>query len=166
MKVLIYAVLITLLIPVQSILLPHVSVWDVKPDLGFILVCLVGLFDGEMEGLLVGMAVGLAMNLFSAEDLVVGIATKGGLGYAAGLAGRQLVYLSPVILVVGLFAASCVVGVLTAFTLRLSDEHVLRWGIATVVLPEACYNAVIGGALYWALWSRLNIERWVSEYRI
>lgn len=166
MKVFIYAVLIAILIPVQSILLPHVSVWDVKPDLGFILVCLVGLFDGELEGLLVGMAVGLAMNLFSAEDLVAGIATKGGLGYAAGLAGRQLVYLSPVVLVAGLFVASCIVGLLTAFTLRLSDEYSIVWGISTIVLPEACYNAVIGGALYWAVWSRLNIERWVSEYRI
>jgi hypothetical protein len=39
------------------------------------------------------------------------------------------------------------------------------WAITTVVLPQACYDAVIGGALYWLVWNRLDIERWVSEYR-
>ncbi|MBI3357025.1 MAG: hypothetical protein HY038_09705, partial [Nitrospirae bacterium] len=81
MKALLYAILIAGLVPIQSVLLPHVSVWDVKPDLGFIVVCLVGLFGGEFEGLMVGLALGWIMSLFSAGDLIVGMVTKGGVGY-------------------------------------------------------------------------------------
>ncbi len=46
MKVGVYVVLIAALVPAQSVLLPHISLWGVKPDLGFIFVCLVGLFEG------------------------------------------------------------------------------------------------------------------------
>ncbi len=166
MKVGVYVVLIAALVPAQSVLLPHISLWGVKPDLGFIFVCLVGLFEGELEGLLVGMAVGFVMNLFSAEELIVGIITKAGVGYMAGLAGRQVVDLAPVMLIVGLFVASSLVGFLSAFTLRFNDENLVLWGIKSIVLPQAFYNAVIGGALYWVAWSRLNIERWGSEYRV
>ncbi len=166
MKVGVYTILIAALVPIQSVLLPHISLWGVKPDLGFILVCLVGFFEGELEGLLVGMTVGFVMNLFSAEEPIVGIVTQAGVGYMAGLAGRQVVDLAPVMLVVGLFVASSLVGFLTAFTLRFNDEHLVVWGIKSIVLPQACYNAVIGGAFYWMVWNRLNIERWGSEYRV
>ena len=166
MKVGVYAILIAALVPIQAVVLPHLSLWGVKPDVGFIFVCLVGLFEGELEGLLVGMAVGFVMSLFSAEELIVGIVTKAGVGYMAGIAGRQVVDLAPVMLVAGLFAASCVVGVLTAFTLRSNEENLVLWGLKSIILPQACYNAVIGGVLYWVAWSRLSIERWGSEYRV
>jgi hypothetical protein len=165
MKALLYAILIAGLVPIQAVLLPHVSVGDVKPDLGFIVVCLVGLFEGEFEGLMVGLALGWIMSLFSAGDLIVGMVTKGGVGYVAGLAGRQVVYLSPVVLVMGLMVASCLAGLLTAVLLKLNEQQDVWWAIRTIVLPQAFFDAVVGGALYWVAWSRLNIERWVSEYR-
>ena len=166
MKIGVYAILIAALVPAQAVLLPHLSLWGVKPDLGFIFVCLVGLFEGELEGLLVGMAVGFVMNLFSAEELIVGIVTKAGVGYVAGIAGRQVVDLAPVLLVGGLFVASSAVGFLTSFTLRTNEENLVLWGMKSIILPQACYNAVIGGVLYWVAWSRLSIERWGSEYRV
>ena len=152
MKALLYAILITSLVPIQSVLLPHVSVWGVKPDIGFVVVCLVGLFGGELEGLLVGLALGWVMSLFSAEDLIFSMVTKGGVGYVAGLA-------------MGLLVASCLAGLLTVFSLKLNEEQDLWWAIRAVVLPQAFFDAMVGGALYWMAWSRLNIERWVSEYR-
>lgn len=165
MKPLLYAILIAGLVPIQSVLLPQVSVWGVKPDIGFIAVCLVGLFGGELEGLLVGLALGWVMSLFSAEDLTFSMVTKGGVGYVAGLAGRQVALLTPVALVIGLLVTSCLAGLLTAFALKPNDEQDLWWALRAVVLPQACFDAVVGGALYWLVWSRLNVERWVSEYR-
>ncbi|TKS61384.1 MAG: hypothetical protein EWM72_00522 [Nitrospira sp.] len=165
MKALLYVILIAGLVPIQSVLLPHVSVWGVKPDIGFIAVCLVGLFGGELEGLLVGLALGWVMSLFSAEDLTFSMVTKGGVGYVAGLAGRQVAHLTPVALVVGLLVTSCLAGLLTAVALKPNDEQDLWWALRAVVLPQACFDAVVGGALYWLVWNRLNVERWVSEYR-
>lgn len=165
MKVLIYAVLLVGLVPIQSVLMPHLSVWGVKPDLGLIVVCLVGLFAGELEGLVVGLAVGWIISLFSAESLLLSMVTKGGVGYAAGLAGRQVVYLTPVGLVIGLLVVSILAGLLTAGSLRLNDQQDMWWAFRAIVLPQACFDAAMGGAIYWAVWSRLNVERTVSAYR-
>lgn len=166
MKALWYAILIAGLVSIQSVLLPHVSVWGVKPDIGLIAVCLVGLFGGELEGLLVGLVLGWVMSLFSGEDLTYSMVTKGGVGYAAGLAGRQVAHITPVVLVMGLLVTSCLAGLLTAFSLKPNDQQDLWWALRAVVLPQACFDAVAGGALYWLVWSRLNVERWVSEYRV
>jgi LytS/YehU family sensor histidine kinase len=136
----------------------------VKPDVGFIVVCLIGLFGGELEGLLVGLILGWVMSLFSAGDVVYGMLTKGAAGYLAGLAGRQVAHITPVVLVVGILVASCLAGLVTALSLKANDEQDLWWAIQAVVLPQACFDAVVGGVLYWLLWSRLNVERWASEY--
>ena len=166
MKTLLYALLLAGLVPVQSILMPHLSVWGVKPDLGLVVVCLIGLFRGELEGLLVGLALGWVLSLFSAEDLASSMVSKGVVGYVAGLAGRQVVHVTPVVLIVGLLAISCFAGLFTVFSLTLNEEQDLWWAIRAVVLPQACFNAAVGGALYWLVWSRLTVERWASEYRI
>ena len=52
MKALVYTILLLGLVPIQSVVLPHMIPWGVRPDLGFIVVCLVGLVAGEFEGLL------------------------------------------------------------------------------------------------------------------
>ena len=165
MKTLVMAGLLVGLIPVQSVLLPHMAVWGVMPDLGLIVVCLAGLFGGELEGLLVGLAVGWIMGLFSAADLTVGMVTKGTIGYIAGIAGRHIVYVTPGVLVLGLLAASCASGLLTALLLTLNEQQGLWWALKTVVVPQAVIDSALGGALYWLAWSRLNIDRVVSEYR-
>jgi hypothetical protein len=166
MRGLIYFAVIVGLVPIQSVLLQHISLWGVKPDLGFVAVCLIGLLGGELDGLLVGLALGWAMSLFSAQDLISSAILKGAVGYIAGLAGRQVVYLSPVVLVMGLLVVSCVVGLVTPLALTLSPQQDLWWAALTVVLPQACLDAVIGGAVYWLMWSRLNIEQLMSESRM
>ena len=104
MKTLIYGAIILGIVPIQSVLLPHLTLWGVKPDLGVVAVCLIGLINGELDGLLVGIAIGWALSLFSAQDVITGAMLKGALGFAAGLAGRHVVYLSPLVLVSGLLA--------------------------------------------------------------
>lgn len=165
MKAAVWATLIMGLVSVQAVLLPHTTLWGVMPDIGLIVVCLVGLFEGELEGLLLGLALGWIMSLFSASDLATSMITKGAVGYIAGLAGRHVVYLTPTVLLLGILAASCASGLLTAALLNLSDQQGWWWAVRTVIVPQAVSDAMVGGALYWLVWSRLNIQRWVSEYR-
>ena len=166
MKVIAWVVLIAALVPIQSVLLPHARVWGVTPDLGLIAVCLAGVLGGELHGLLVGIAMGLVMNLFSAADPVAGMVIKGTIGYISGLAGRHVVYLSPVILAVGILVTSCLAGLLTVSLLKLSEQQGLWWALRTVVLPQSVLDAVVGAVVYWIAWSRLNVERWMAEYRM
>lgn len=165
MKAAVWATLIVGLVAVQAVLLPHATVWGVMPDIALIVVCLVGLFEGELKGLLLGLVLGWIMSLFSAADLATSMITKGAVGYVAGLAGRHVVYLAPAVLLFGILAASCVSGLLAAALLNLSDQQDWWWAVRTVVVPQAVIDAMVGGALYWLVWSRLNIQRWVSEYR-
>lgn len=165
MNVWMWICLIAGLVPIQSVLLPYASIWGVTPDLGLIVVCLAGILGGELQGLLVGLGLGLAMSLFSAADPVTGMVVKGAVGYAAGLAGRHVVYLSPVILALGILITSCLAGLLTASLLKLNDLQDLWWATRTVVLPQAVLDAVVGSVIYWIAWSRLNVERWITEYR-
>ncbi len=44
MKFLFYLMLVLLLVPLQTTLLPHLSVWNIKPDLGLVAAALVGTF--------------------------------------------------------------------------------------------------------------------------
>ncbi len=166
MKALWYVILMVSLVPIQSVLLPLASLWGVAPDLSFIVVCLVGLFGGELEGLFVGLALGWIMSLFSAQSLIVSMITKGGMGYVAGLAGRHVVYLTPVVLTMGLFLISCLTGLAMAVSRTGTDQQSLWWAIRAVVLPQAVLDSVVGGVLYWAVWSRSSVGRWVSDHRM
>lgn len=166
MKVLWYALLIFVLVPIQSILLPHLSVWNVKPDLGLVAVCLVGLLAGELDGLLLGLAVGWAMSLFSAEDVGYSMVTKGGIGLMAGLAGRQIAHMTLALLVLALFVASAGAGIVAGMTLRLNDYQDLWWALRTVVLPQACFDAAVGALVYWTISSRLNVDRFTMDHHI
>jgi len=165
MKVLAWVVLIAVLVPIQSVLLPHASLWGVTPDIGLIAVCLAGLLGGELHGLLAGLALGLVLSLFSAMDPVAGMVVKGTVGYLAGFAGRHIVYLSPVILALGIFVTSCSAGLLAALLFKLNEQQTVWWAVRTVVLPQAVLDAMLGALIYWVVWSRSNIERWMAEYR-
>lgn len=159
MKLVWYTLLITVLVPVQAILMPHLSVWNVKPDLGLVAVCLAGLLGGELEGMVVGLALGWVMSLFSAEDVGYSMVAKGGVGVLAGLVGRQVAHVTPVLLVCGVLAASLVAGLFMSASLRLSADQDLWWALRAIVLPQACFDAAVAGALFWLAWTRLNLER-------
>lgn len=163
MNVLISVGLVLLLIPLQTTLLPHASVWGVKPDVGLVAACFVGLLAGELQGVLVGLAIGWALNLFSAGDLWVSLVTKGGAGFLAGMIGRHLTHVSPMLMGIGVFAVSCLSGLTELFTLTsLSDSW---WQLWSIVLPQACYDAVVAAGLYWILSEWLTKERFAMAPR-
>ena len=165
MKALIYLILIVAVVPLQSILLPHVSLWNVKPDLGLVAVCLVGLLAGELDGILIGLVIGWAMSLYSAGDLASSMVTKGVAGLLAGLAGRQLAQVTPGVLVVGLLGISGLAGIATASSMKLADERDLWWALQAVILPQACLDAAVGGLVYVIAWNRFDLDRVVRETR-
>ena len=163
MNVLIYSGLVLLLIPLQTTLLPHVTVWEVKPDAGLVAACFVGLFAGELQGLVVGLAMVWSLNLFSAGDLWVSLVTKGGAGFCAGMMGRHFTHVSPMLMGIGVFAMSCLSGLVHLFTLiSLSDSW---WYVSSIILPQACYDALVAAAVYWIFSEWLVRERFAMISR-
>ena len=121
MKFLFYVILVLLLVPLQTTLLPHVSVWNIKPDLGLVAAALIGLFAGELEGLLVGLAIGWVLSLFSAGELWLSLLTNGGVGLLTGFLGRQVSKVTSISLGVGLLLVSLASGLLAGMNFKYLD---------------------------------------------
>ncbi len=163
MKFSLYALLILLLVPLQTTLLPHMSVWNVKPDLGLVAAGLVGLLAAELEGLLVGLAIGWVINMFSAGELWLSLLTYGGVGLIAGFLGRQVSHVTAISLGVGLLLASVASGLLAAMSAKVFDMSQIWWMVESIVLPQAFYDAVVGAGLFALLSQRFNVTRLRSE---
>ena len=163
MKFVIYLILVLLLVPLQTTLLPHLSVWNVKPDLGLVAAVLVGLFAGELEGLLVGLAIGWVLSMFSAGELWLSLLTNGGAGILAGFLGRQVSQMTFVSLGLGLLLMSLVSGAFAALNFQHFDGSQMWWMIESIVFPQACFDGVVGGALYWILSQRFDVIRLRTE---
>lgn len=159
MKFLFYLGLVLVLVPAQTTLLPHVSVWGVKPDLGLVVAAVIGLVAGELEGLLVGLAIGWALNLFSAGDVWLSIVTTGGAGLCAGLLGRQVAQVTPMILSIGLLILSLSGGAVAVLSLKNVTMTEAWLMVQSIVLPQACFDAVLGAGVLWLMRQRFTAER-------
>jgi len=163
MKFLFYIILMLLLVPLQTTLLPHLSVWNIKPDLGLVAAALVGLFAAELEGLLVGLAIGWVLSLFSAGELWLSLLTNGGVGLLAGFLGRQVSQVTAISLGAGLLLVSLVSGLLAAMSFKDFDMSQMWWMVQSIVFPQACFDGVMGAGLYWLLSRRFDLNRLRTE---
>ncbi len=159
MKFLFYLLLVLLLVPLQTTLLPHLSMWNIKPDLGLVAAALVGLFAGELEGLLVGLSIGWILNLFSAGELWLSLLTNGGVGILAGFLGRQLSQVTSLSMGAGLLLVSLASGLLAAMSFQNLDMSQIWWMIESIVLPQACFDGAVGAGLFWVLSQWFHVTR-------
>lgn len=163
MKFLFYLMFLLLLVPLQTTVLPHVSMWNIKPDMGLVAAAFIGIFAGEMEGLLVGLAIGWILSLFSAGELWLSLLTNGGVGLLAGFLGRQVSQVTSISLGVGLLLVSCVSGLLAIVNFKNLDISQM-WGmVESIVLPQACFDGAVGAGLYWLLSQRFDVTRLRTE---
>ncbi len=163
MKFLFYVMLVLLLVPLQTTLLPHLSVWNIKPDLGLVAAALVGLFAGELEGLLVGLAIGWVLSLFSAGELWLTLLTNGGVGLFAGFLGKQMSQVTSISLGVGLMLMSLATGLFAAMNYKGLDMSQTWWMIQSIVFPQACFDGAVGAGFYWLLSRRFALTRLRTE---
>jgi hypothetical protein len=159
MKFFLYAMLVLLLVPLQTTLLPHLSVWNIKPDVGLVAAALAGIFAGELEGFLVGLAIGWILSLFTAGELWVSLLTDGGVGLLAGFLGRQVAQMTPVSVGAGLLLVSLVSGAFVAVNFTQLDASQRWWMIESIVFPQACFDGVVGAGLYWLISQRFDVAR-------
>ena len=164
-KVLLYCGLVLLLVPVQTVLLPHVSIWGIKPDLGLVAAALIGMIEGELEGLLVGLAIGWVLNLYSAGELGLGLVTTGGAGLFAGVLSRQVAHVTPMILSIGLLVLSLAGGLVAVFGMKNAAMGESWWMIQSIVVPQACFDALLGAGLVWLLQQRFVAQRFLMSDR-
>jgi hypothetical protein len=159
MKFLFYLILVLLLVPFQTTLLPHLSVWNIKPDLGLVAAALIGLFAGELEGLLVGLTIGWILSLFSAGELWLSLLTNGGVGLLTGFLGRQVSQVTSFSLGGVLLLVSLVSGLFAAMNFKGLDMAQMWWMVESIVFPQACFDGAVGAGFYWLLSRRFDLTR-------
>jgi rod shape-determining protein MreD len=158
MKPALYVALVLALVPVQATLMHYVAIAGVKPDAVFIAVCLVGLLSGMTEGMLVGVILGFIQDIFSAGQWGLNLATKGLVGFLAGLVSRQVTNAAPATLLATLASLSLVSGVIVLFAVG-TDIETRAVALPYVLLPEIVLNAAVGTAIYWLLPARAFPDR-------
>ena len=163
MKFLFYLILVLLLVPFQTTLLPHLSVWNIKPDLGLVAAALIGLFAGELEGLLVGLTIGWILSLFSAGELWLNLLTNGGVGLLTGFLGRQVSQVTSFSLGGVLLLVSLVSGLFAAMNFKGLDMAQMWWMVESIVFPQACFDGAVGAGFYWLFSRRFDLTRLRTE---
>jgi hypothetical protein len=111
----------------------------------------------------VGLAIGWVLSLFSAGELWLSLLTNGGVGLLAGFLGRQVSQMTSVALGLGLLLVSLASGVFAALNFQHLDGSQMWWMIESIVFPQACFDGVVGGGLYWLLSRRFDVTRLRTE---
>lgn len=166
MKVVSYVVLALVIVPLQSTLWHAASIDGVRPDLGLIAACLVGFLGGELNGLLLGCLLGFSQDIFSAGELWLNLATKGGAGLLAGLLERQVANLTPMVVFVAVLIVSASSGAIVIAAMKLKALDDMWFAAGRILVPQAVFDASIGAGLYWVAQRRFSVERlFVGERR-
>lgn len=163
MKFLLYVLLALVVVPLQTTLLHYVSIFGVRPDIGLVAACLVGFFGGALDGLILGFILGYSQDMLSAGDLWVNVATKGGAGFLAGLAGRHMAHITPAVLTVGLAIISCLSSGVFLYSMTPASLEEIWMGVRSTVLVQAGFDAALGAGLYMLFRWRWSDDRMVTE---
>ncbi|MBI3597021.1 MAG: rod shape-determining protein MreD [Nitrospirae bacterium] len=156
----IYTLIVLLLIPVQTTWLQAVGMHAVKPDLALLLIYFTGFYAGEMKGFTIGWITGALMDFFSGGPFGLQIAMKATAGLLSGLLGRFFLNATGTLTMGLVLLLSLITGTIGYFfhQLVVGEIHFMeafRW----TLLPEALYNSVLGGVVFWVVIRRLPIKQ-------
>ena len=136
--------LIVLAYAAQTSLFLSLTAFGVRPDLVLLVVCASGLALGPGRGAAAGLLAGLFVDALTGRLVGLGAITKGIAGYAAGWMGRRLFPENALVSAGIAFAVSAGEGLLYLLgTYAFGAPIPLTAGFAAVVVPEACYNALV-----------------------
>lgn len=163
MRILLYLTLVVLITPLQTTVMDTISIGGVKPDLGLVAVLFVGYLYGEIDGLVVGGLIGLMMDFFSGGLLGANLMTKMSVGVVSGLFGRMLLDLTPFVTMLLAFTLSLAAGCLFYLVVSMAAGAAGFGAVfIAIILPQACYDAILGAALFRMLRGRLR-SRYAPE---
>jgi rod shape-determining protein MreD len=149
----IYTYIMTAILILVSLIVQGHSSFDsiriggVKPDLLFILVIYMGYSFGSFYGQISGFISGLLHDSVSNSPLGLLTFPKLALGFIAGMIGRSVIKNNVISILLLLFLASLIKGVITLF-LSYTFHQTMISAIITIILPESFYNAILAPPLF------------------
>ncbi len=145
MKPYVYALILVLIIPLQSTLLNTFSVFGIKPDLALVVLFIIGMSTSPVEAALAGMSIGLVQDIGSASLFGFSGLTRGLVGLGAGLLGSRVLDISNPVIVLFLAVFSLAEGILIMLFLQVNYGAVPMVTMITGrLVPQAIYTSVLG----------------------
>ncbi len=145
MKPYVYALILVLIIPLQSTLLNTVSVFGIKPDLALVVLFIIGMLTSPVEAALAGMSIGLVQDIGSASLFGFSGLTRGLVGLGAGLLGSRVLDISNPVIVLFPAVFSLAEGILIMLFLQVNYGAVPMVAMITGrLIPQAIYTSVLG----------------------
>ena len=163
MKQALYLLLVFGLVPIQTTVLNYAGLGGVRPDLCLVAAILVGFFAGELDGLLLGLVLGFVQDLFSAGELGLNLVAKGSAGFLAGMAGRYVANTTPITVLATVFGLSLLSGTVFLLTMGPGGLPGISYAIWSVLVPQALWDATLGGAGYWLVARHFRREQAILE---
>lgn len=134
---------------VQTSLLDHAVLWGVRPDLVLIMVCIVAIRRGPLDGAVAGAIAGFFVDLASGRLIGLGTLGKTVAGASVGWAGQR-VFGDNVMAVVGMTAAGSVIeqGIYIFGAWAFGFPFPLAESIVRIALPSLWYDAAASAVVY------------------
>ena len=155
-----YSGLVLLLVPVQTTLLPHVAIWDIKPDLGLVVAALIGVLAGELEGLMVGFGDRMDPQfVFGRRSLVESRHDRRGRTVCRACWPDRSPKSPRRFLPSGCCLLSLAGGLVAVLNMKHATMADTWWMVQFVVVPQACFDAAVGAGLLWFLEQRVALPR-------
>jgi rod shape-determining protein MreD len=152
MTVLFYGGLLLFLLPIQTTLLEHISLWRVKPDLCLVATCLAGFLGGRARGLWLGLGLGFIQDMYSAGGIGLNMITKGLAGVVSGTAAKILSDTSPSAIFLPTLILSFGCGLVSLISARPQvDWLLLIQDFRSILLPQAVFDAMMAFGFNWLI---------------
>lgn len=151
---------------IQATVMPHLTLWGVKPDLMLLVVISWSLLRGTREGIVWGFIGGLCLDLFSGAPFGLSALALLIAGFFSGL-GEATIFRTHVILPLAtVFFASLVYDFISLLTLRTMGWPV-AWldSFTRLVLPASLLNVLLTPLVYPAMrWLHRKTSREEIEW--
>jgi len=118
-----------------------------KPDLVFIFVVYIGYSFGSFYGEIAGFVTGLCHDSISRSPLGLLTLPKVVIGFMAGMFGRSVIKNTVPTVMLLIFVASLLKGILMLFLCYIFHQTLLA-SVIQVIIPEALYNAILSPPLF------------------
>ena len=152
MTLLLYSGLLLLLLPVQTTLFEHLSLWGVKPDLCLVATCLTGFLGGRARGLWIGLGLGFVQDIFSAGGIGLNMITKGIAGVVSGAVVKILSDTTPPAIFLPTLLLSFIFGLVSLISARPHvDWMFLIQDFRSILLPQAFFDAIMAVGFHWLI---------------
>ncbi|WP_422444561.1 rod shape-determining protein MreD [Thermoanaerobacterium sp. DL9XJH110] len=162
MRVMSYALIVILLIILQSTVMAFFQIGGIRPDLPLVFILCVALVKGEYPGAFFGLVSGLLEDIIYGRFLGFNALVKFLTGYIAGYGSRDI-YKGPAIITMGLtFLGSFIYNLIFMLISTFLGQINQPWNFfMPVVFPTALFNMLISPFIYHLV---VKLERFFDYY--